>query len=59
MDFSGIAKGYITDEAAAYSKKRGWKNFLVDSGGDIYAAGQNHRRERWRIAIEGVPEKKR
>lgn len=58
MDFSGIAKGYITDEAAAYLRKGGWKNFLVDSGGDIYAAGENTDGGRWRIEIEGVPKEK-
>jgi thiamine biosynthesis lipoprotein len=57
MDFSGIAKGYITDCAASFLKKKGWKNFLVDSGGDIYASGKNADGE-WRIEIEGVPKEK-
>ena len=58
MDFSGIAKGYITDLGAKFLKKRGWRNFLVDSGGDVFAAGENVNGEKWRIATEGVPEKK-
>lgn len=58
MDFSGIAKGFITDKAAFFLKERGWQNFLVDSGGDMYAAGLNHDGEKWKIALEGVPEKK-
>jgi FAD:protein FMN transferase len=58
MDFSGIAKGYITDCAADYLKKQGWKNFLVDSGGDMHVAGKNQENKKWLIAIEGVPESK-
>jgi thiamine biosynthesis lipoprotein len=57
MDFSGIAKGYITDLAAKFLKGRGWKSFLVDSGGDMYAAGSGANGEKWRISIEGVAEK--
>jgi thiamine biosynthesis lipoprotein len=58
MDFSGIAKGYITDCAAKFLKKKGWINFLVDSGGDIYAAGKNADGDKWRIEIEGIPKEK-
>jgi FAD:protein FMN transferase len=58
MDFSGIAKGYITDCVADHLKKQGWKSFLVDSGGDMFAAGKNAEGEKWKIAVEGVPEEK-
>ncbi len=58
MDFSGIAKGYITDCAAEYLKKQGWKNFLVDSGGDMHIAGKNQEEKNWLIEIEGISEKK-
>lgn len=58
MDFSGIAKGYITDLAAKFLKNTGWENFLIDSGGDIFAAGKNKSGSVWRIAIEGMPENK-
>ncbi|EKE18694.1 MAG: hypothetical protein ACD_9C00260G0005, partial [uncultured bacterium] len=34
MDFSGIAKGYITDQIVEFLDNHGWKNFLIDSGGD-------------------------
>jgi FAD:protein FMN transferase len=58
MDFSGIAKGYIVDQATQFLKKRGWKNFLVDAGGDMMISGKNSEGEKWRIAVEGVPEEK-
>jgi thiamine biosynthesis lipoprotein len=56
MDFSGIAKGYITDKAAEFLNSRGLKNFLVDSGGDIYASGLDEKKEKWKIGLEGFPE---
>jgi FAD:protein FMN transferase len=58
MDFSGIAKGYITDCAAKFLRESGWKNFLIDSGGDMFASGRNAEGEKWRIEIEGVPKEK-
>ena len=58
MDFSGIAKGYIVDCAAKYLKSRGWKNFLVDAGGDMFANGKNEAGKKWKTAVEGAPEEK-
>ncbi len=58
MDFSGIAKGYITDCAAKFLKKKGWKNFLINSGGDMYAAGLNHYGKKWEVPLEGVSKDK-
>ncbi|MDD3487060.1 MAG: FAD:protein FMN transferase [Candidatus Moranbacteria bacterium] len=58
MDFSGVAKGYITDCATKFLKESGWENFLADSGGDMYAAGKNAEGEDWKIEVEGAdPEK--
>jgi thiamine biosynthesis lipoprotein len=53
MDFSGIVKGYITDRIADFLRQEGFKNFLVDSGGDIYASGKDRGKNRWGIALEG------
>lgn len=58
MDLSGIAKGYITDCAADLLCEKEWKNFLVDSGGDMRIAGKNSEGKRWRIAVEGISEEK-
>jgi thiamine biosynthesis lipoprotein len=57
MDFSGIAKGYITDKAAKFLISRGWNNFLVDSGGDMYASGLNVDGKKWALNVEGIDEK--
>lgn len=58
MDFSGIAKGYITDRAADFLKSRGFENFLIDSGGDMYASGKNEDGDFWKISIEGIEDNK-
>ena len=54
MDFAGIAKGYITDTAGEMLRLAGWKDFLLDSGGDMLASGKDEENEDWRIDIEGV-----
>jgi thiamine biosynthesis lipoprotein len=53
MDFAGLAKGYITDKVANFLISKGWENFLVDSGGDMYASGKNRYDRKWGIALEG------
>ncbi|HAT73837.1 MAG: ApbE family lipoprotein [Candidatus Moranbacteria bacterium GW2011_GWF2_36_839] len=58
MDFSGIAKGYITDLISQYLENSGWQNFLVDSGGDIFAKGKNESKESWGIEVEGISQDK-
>lgn len=58
MDFSGIAKGYITDLVSQYLENSGWQNFLVDSGGDIFAKGKNEQKEKWGIEVEGISQEK-
>ena len=58
MDFSGIVKGWATDEVALILKNQGWKNFLIDSGGDIFIQGKNKNGEDWSIGAEGISEDK-
>jgi thiamine biosynthesis lipoprotein len=58
MDFSGIAKGYITDEASEFLRQKGYDNFLVDSGGDIRVSGKDEDGESWMISVEGMEEEK-
>ncbi len=52
LDFSGIAKGYITDKVADFLREKGYQNFLVDSGGDMFAAGRDSVGDQWGIALE-------
>lgn len=57
MDFSGIVKGYATDKMSKILSEKGWKSFLVDSGGDIFFSGNGIDGKKWRVDIEGIPER--
>lgn len=41
IDLGGIAKGYAVDRVVKMLRERGYVDFLVDAGGDMYAAGRN------------------
>lgn len=58
MDFSGVVKGYVTDKISQFLKDRGWENFSVDSGGDMFLCGFDQDGDRWRIDLDGVPYEK-
>jgi thiamine biosynthesis lipoprotein len=58
IDTTGIAKGYTVGEVAFFLKREGWENFIVDAGGDMYAAGKNSENEKWKIIIEGLSEER-
>ncbi len=51
MHLGGIGKGYAIDRAAAILRLRGVRDFMVQSGGDIYVAGLKDGRP-WRLAIQ-------
>ena len=57
LDLSGVAKGRIVDIIRDDLRKKGYGNFLVDAGGDIYVSGKNIHRRLWRIAIQDPVEK--
>ncbi|MDO8529177.1 MAG: FAD:protein FMN transferase [bacterium] len=58
VDFSGIAKGYITDQVSLLLKSKGRGNFLLNSGGDMFASGSDQFGEKWKISVEGIPEER-
>ena len=47
----GIGKGYAVDRAAAILRGRGFNDFMIQSGGDLYVAGQRGDRP-WRAGIQ-------
>jgi len=51
VDLSSIAKGYGVDEVAALLRNLGYKDYLVEIGGEIFAAGHRNDDTRWRIGI--------
>jgi len=51
VDLSSIAKGYGVDEVAALLRSLGYKDYLVEIGGEIFAAGRRKDNTPWRIGI--------
>ena len=51
VNVSGIAKGYIVDQAVQTLRKAGIAVALVDAGGDMYALGSPPGRDSWRIGV--------
>lgn len=51
VHLGGIGKGYAVDRAAAILRANGLENFLIQAGGDMYAAGHPEGRS-WRLGIQ-------
>ncbi len=53
VDFNAIAKGYAVDALAKMFKSLGYENYLVEVGGELFAAGINPVKSKpWRVAID-------
>ncbi len=52
IDLSSIAKGYGVDEVADAIVQLGFKDFLVDIGGEVVLKGKKHDGSLWKIAVE-------
>ena len=55
LDVNAIAKGWGVDRLFNLIKSYGYKNFMVEIGGEIRIAGKNNRGEAWKIGID-IPE---
>ncbi|MFO7886628.1 MAG: FAD:protein FMN transferase [Desulfobacteraceae bacterium] len=51
LDLGSIAKGYGVDKTAELLKQCKIENFLVEIGGEIYAAGKNKKESPWQVGI--------
>jgi thiamine biosynthesis lipoprotein len=51
LDLSSIAKGYGVDALAELIGNQGFINYLVEIGGEVYAAGVRKDGKPWRIGI--------
>lgn len=51
VHLGGIGKGYAVDRAAAVLRGRGFTDFMIQSGGDLYVAGKRGDRS-WRAGIQ-------
>jgi thiamine biosynthesis lipoprotein len=55
LDFNGIAKGYAVDQAVGVLRRAGIEHFLVNAGGDLYAAGRaSPESEGWPIRLDST-----
>ncbi len=50
IHLGGIGKGYAVDHAATILRERGFRDFLIQSGGDLYVAGRNGDAP-WKLGI--------
>jgi FAD:protein FMN transferase len=41
IGLGGIAKGYAVDSVAAFIKKSGFREFIIDAGGDLYVSSSH------------------
>lgn len=51
LDLASIAKGYAVDAVSRIIRQRGYENFLVEIGGEVFAAGRRKDGGPWRIGI--------
>ncbi len=51
IDLGGIGKGAAVDRAVAMLRASGYRDFVVQAGGDLYCAGKNGRRP-WMVGIQ-------
>jgi thiamine biosynthesis lipoprotein len=51
LDLAAIAKGYGVDALTALLLARGYDNFLVEVGGEVFAEGVRKDGKKWRVGI--------
>jgi thiamine biosynthesis lipoprotein len=51
LDLASIAKGFAVDQISELLKSQGLDNFLVEIGGEVYAAGYRKDGSSWRVGI--------
>jgi len=55
LDFSGIAKGFGVDRAAAAVEALGVRDYLIEIGGELRGAGVKGDGEPWWVQVEAPP----
>ncbi len=51
LDLASIAKGYAVDQIAVLIRSEGIHDFLVEIGGEVYAAGFRKDNKKWRVGV--------
>lgn len=52
FDFNAIAQGYSVDVLADYLQLKGYKNFFIEIGGEIFVSGHNPEGNFWRLGVD-------
>ena len=52
LDLCAIAKGHALDRMVAACRAQGMTDFLVELGGEVFAAGRHPSGRRWQVGIE-------
>ncbi|GHT44519.1 hypothetical protein FACS189454_02170 [Planctomycetales bacterium] len=56
IDLSAIAKGYAVDRVADYLEQNGFKNYMIEVGGEVRCGGKKSALADWIIGIENPSE---
>ena len=51
LDLASVAKGYGVDAVADLIRQQGFSDFLIEVGGEVFAAGVRRDGRQWRIGI--------
>jgi thiamine biosynthesis lipoprotein len=51
VNLASIAKGYGVDQVALVLRNHGFEHFLVEIGGEVYAAGQRPDGKPWQVGV--------
>ena len=51
LDLNSIAKGFAVDQISQLIAASGFENYLVEIGGEVYAAGLRKDGKKWRVGI--------
>jgi thiamine biosynthesis lipoprotein len=51
LDLNSIAKGFAVDQVSQLVAANGFENYLVEIGGEVYAAGYRKDGKKWRVGI--------
>lgn len=58
LDLAGVAKGWFVDRISKIFLEKGYTNFVVDIGGDMYFSGRGPTGKEWYIDIESIDSEK-
>jgi thiamine biosynthesis lipoprotein len=59
IDLGGIGKGIGVDRAVTRLRERGWKDALVNVGGDLFALGRSDDGDAWKIGVRSPADPRR